>query len=869
MAKTEGAARGGKPERKKKKTDNDTKGKSDTQAAKIAEAVARLVNGGKRGLLPEASGMSDKPMPKRNDFSRVEAVSPQQDTTAKTEGAARGGKPERKKKNRQAYKQLDFLDLLRKTGDMDTPSEPKGSTASSAHDTRVGENKFPFALPMKPLMPTPPKNIFPPDFLASSAHFGGVPPIPLEWLKPPEGLFESLNLPNIPDMGSLFPESGYQNVFGFGGKRKMARTAGRMAGRIKGFFSDGSTTPPPSENGRTKSGDDEKSTDGNNKSDSDNKEGKGANKQLDKILRLLNLLTKGRARFFTDVVQAARGSVGVGGVGDLPGAEILGKFAPAIAAFVAAVKVFDLAAKDRQERGSVEQRAAALGMDAEKAFSADVTMRAFGGNFESIAKPMVAWADAMTGVQMGDAGKFSNIMKQVAELSGMGYDVDLRHGSGKFGMASNEEFFTRMTDALSQALQKGDIGAQQKIQSIAGFDSSIADILTSVKGTKGSDVLKYAFSREDSMAARTKASSRYGRRAISAGWDSLKDTAGAIGSAALDVLTGPVITEVLEPVLNTNEARVNEHRGVVTAGENLPKKAKGGRETRPAIFAEAGPEWFIPEKNDENSRALLISAAQACGFDMFAAGGKSSSGKATPLQSKKGNFSSIFSSLVTVLAPTLALMNSVASVVVQTAKSSSKTSSKTSGGKSEKAVDESRKPFFSYPERITRWDLMSKHKLTEEEKKERNRRSTEYWTRIGTKWPTSERTEKPRRMASALPDIGLGFKGPNNDWRAKRRGLLGGSRTTAESLGFKGPNHDWRVNNRTFYGNGARMSERLGFKGPSPVNRTNTVTMNISKVEVSANNAKEFAESMLKARQNPLSNVAKSIASSVDTKRIA
>ena len=74
---------------------------------------------------------------------------------------------------------------------------------------------------------------------------------------------------------------------------------------------------------------------------------------------------------------------------------------------------------------------------------------------------------------------------------------------------------------------------------------------------------------------------------------------------------------------------------------------------------------------------------------------------------------------------------------------------------------------------------------------------------------------------------------------------------------------------KPFYGNGARMSERLGFKGPSPVNRTNTVTMNISKVEVSANNAKEFAESMLKARQNPLSNVAKSIASSVDTKRIA
>lgn len=610
-----------------------------------------------------------------------------------------------------------------------------------------GGGTFPLALPMKSLVPTPPKRIFPPDFMASAAHFGGVPPISPEMFMPPKGLFENLALPNIPGMESLFPENGYQNAFGFGGKRKMVRTAGRAAGGIKAMWENDpvqdfipflwsliSKKDLKEAKGEKKKDENATAEEGSKESQ---KEDKGKNKSLEKILRLLQMITKGRGLF--GGAQMAAGGKFAG----IPGLEMLSSFGPAIASFVAAVKMFDMAQRDREQRENVEQRVAALGMDARKAFSADVTMKAFGGNFESIAKPMASWAEAMTGVQMGDASKFSNIMKQVAELSGMGYNVDLRQGSGKFGMASNEEFFTRMTDALSQALQKGDIGAQQKIQSIAGFDSSIADILTSVKGSKGSDVLKYAFSREDSMAARTKAGSRYGRRAASAGWDALKDTVGSVGSAALDILTGPVLFEGLSPVLNPGPAVESASKKFGLPTDQLPKKAKGGRETRPAIFAEAGPEWFIPEKNDENSRALLISAAQACGFDMFAAGG-------------------------------------------------------------------------------------------------------------------SRRTSRS-----------LGFKGPNNDWRARRRGLLGGSRTTAESLGFRGPTHDWRVNNRTFSGDGVRMSERLGFKGPSPVNHTNTVTMNISKVEVSANNAKEFVEAMVKARQNPLSNVAKSIASSVDTKRIA
>lgn len=570
-----------------------------------------------------------------------------------------------------------------------------------------GGESFPLALPMKPIIPTPPNNIFPPDFLASAAHFGGVPPI--------------LNFPTGNSAGSEGPLAapGIQDAFDvgrplFGRGRKNAFDFAGSGGGGGGEPPHGRTPPPPPGGGED--------------DDDDSKDSKERNKRLDKILRLLNLLTKGKARFFTDAIDALTGG---NGLDSLPGAEALSKFAPAVAAFAMAVKAFGLIEKNREARGAVEQRAAALGFDAKKAFSADVQMKAFGGNFESIAKPMASWADAMTGVQMGDAGKFSNIMKQVAELSGMGYNVDLRKGSGKFGMASNEEFFTRMTDALSQALQKGDIGTQQKIQSIAGFDSSIADYLTSIKGSSGDSLLKHAFARENALPTLQRANKRQGRRSQSTFWEGVKDAFGAEFGAIGDAITG------------LNLFGDEPSASALFLQNSLPKKAKGGRETRPAIFAEAGPEWFIPEKNDENSRALLISAAQACGFDMFATGGS-------------------------------------------------------------------------------------------------------------------------RRLSRSL-----GFKGPNNDWRAKRRGLLGGSRMTAESLGFRGPNHDWRVSNRTFSGDGARMSERLGFKGPSPVNHTNTVTMNISKVEVSANNAKEFAESMIKARQNPLSNVAKSIASSVDTKRIA
>ena len=73
---------------------------------------------------------------------------------------------------------------------------------------------------------------------------------------------------------------------------------------------------------------------------------------------------------------------------------------------------------------------------------------------------------------------------------------------------------------------------------------------------------------------------------------------------------------------------------------SLAVKAKGGRETRPAIFAEAGlPEWFIPEEHTNITARLILGAMLGSGFslfdlaemsgaDMFAEGGVTDGGSA-------------------------------------------------------------------------------------------------------------------------------------------------------------------------------------------------------------------------------------------------
>ena len=44
--------------------------------------------------------------------------------------------------------------------------------------------------------------------------------------------------------------------------------------------------------------------------------------------------------------------------------------------------------------------------------------------------------------------------------------------------------------------------------------------------------------------------------------------------------------------------------------------ADGGRATEPVVFAEAGPEWFIPEEHSPNTADLILATARASGFSL-------------------------------------------------------------------------------------------------------------------------------------------------------------------------------------------------------------------------------------------------------------
>lgn len=61
---------------------------------------------------------------------------------------------------------------------------------------------------------------------------------------------------------------------------------------------------------------------------------------------------------------------------------------------------------------------------------------------------------------------------------------------------------------------------------------------------------------------------------------------------------------------------INSYNGKVITVNILGRKlfASGGRATEASTFAEAGPEWAIPEKHDENTAALLDAARAASGF---------------------------------------------------------------------------------------------------------------------------------------------------------------------------------------------------------------------------------------------------------------
>ena len=75
----------------------------------------------------------------------------------------------------------------------------------------------------------------------------------------------------------------------------------------------------------------------------------------------------------------------------------------------------------------------------------------------------------------------------------------------------------------------------------------------------------------------------------------------------------------MQSYANSNPVRFNSTltHGGGGGGFGVPGMAKGGRETQPTLFAEAGiPEWYIPEEHTDNTADLILAAAYNSGFDL-------------------------------------------------------------------------------------------------------------------------------------------------------------------------------------------------------------------------------------------------------------
>lgn len=115
----------------------------------------------------------------------------------------------------------------------------------------------------------------------------------------------------------------------------------------------------------------------------------------------------------------------------------------------------------------------------------------------------------------------------------------------------------------------------------------------------------------------------------------IKEKALAEAQAAYEATQGVFAEPVEEPVTNNAVENAKAAREQVVqifadpingsillrtifGGAGLPQKEKGGRETEPAIFAEAGiPEWYIPEEHTPNTARLLAAAAANSGFSLI------------------------------------------------------------------------------------------------------------------------------------------------------------------------------------------------------------------------------------------------------------
>lgn len=305
--------------------------------------------------------------------------------------------------------------------------------------------------------------------------------------------------------------------------------------------------------------------------------------------------------------------------------DAMGGLPPQFKAFGAALAGAKVAAEalkktfeNFQERTDKDAQAAAAGVDPAIFRTAEAVMKGSGGKASDIYGMMQDFTLRRTRLtRAGDnAGLSEWITKAetlLADRSDPNDVAKVREFMQNFLQKSGSDYFKLVFDQYSKAHHSGQTARAATIAKDFGLGAGVMNLAQAQPKLTGERLLSEIASMSR-FAGTGEAENRRARIEANIGKEIIKQVLSDVKARFFDDVSG---------------IRDGGFTGLKNV-KPIPKKAKGGRETRPALFAEVGPEWFIPEKNDANSHALIIQAAEACGLPMFARGGRRSFGRKAP-----------------------------------------------------------------------------------------------------------------------------------------------------------------------------------------------------------------------------------------------
>ena len=427
--------------------------------------------------------------------------------------------------------------------------------------------------------------------------------------------------------GGGTPEGGAQAPR----RRTRKRTRKPHGGADYGMRTEGKEKPEWSsefsdeERGRSRSGAGKAAR--KKKDDEDNKRAEEFRRKIVALLIELTIGNKGMmfANLFGFASKAAGG--GGGGVPPIDAfnalKDAMGGIPPQFKALGAALTGAKVAAEalkktfeNFQERTDKDAQAVAAGVDTATFRTAEAVMKGAGGKASDMYGMMQDFTLRRTRLtRAGDSAGLSEWITKaetlLADRSDPNDVAKVREFMRNFLQKSGSDYFKLVFDQYSKAHHSGQTARAATIAKDFGLGAGVMNLAQAQPGLTGERLLS-GIASVSQFAGAGEAANRRARIEANIGKEIIKQGLSDIKAGFFDYISlmdGEGFTEQLKNV------------------KSIPKKAKGGRETRPALFAEAGPEWFIPEKNDANSHALIIQAAEACGLPMFARGGRRSFGR--------------------------------------------------------------------------------------------------------------------------------------------------------------------------------------------------------------------------------------------------